>query len=401
MIIMNRNNRRRILAGVVCLVFFCLFSTASAQSVALKNGKLFTGTGRVIENCTVLIKNGKIAAFGVDVSLPDECKVIDASGKYITPGLVIGHSWAGMQPYIAETKDPVNPQLRILDAIDFYSEDFDWYIRGGVTSVVVSPAATGIITGTCVFLKTGGKSLSKRIIKDPVALKINVGEEPKAIFSAKNQLPSSRMGIRYLLEKTLDEAVEYVESGKRDDPKMDILALIIKRKIPAVIHCNRHDDILMAISIVQKYGLWAIFDHCFEGYKVTDEIAAAGIPVLTTTMQTMWKKWEKMDFRADNSAILTKAAITVAVHPGDGCPYHGMAISLLAGRQLAYGLSHEQVLRSITYNPALIFNVEDRVGSIEKGKDADIVIWTGDLFEPSSKPAIVFIDGQIVFQRMH
>ncbi len=403
-----------ILCVVLCVLVFAsgdLFSQDMHNKImVLQNGKLLTITKGIIEKGSIVIQDGKIIKVGKRIKVPAGAKIIDITGKTVMPGIVLAHSRAGTRAKewdSNENGDPVMPELRIIDSINPHNSSLKWLRSGGITTILVAPESKKVISGQCALIKPVEGTIEDMILKFPAAVQFSMGEEPKKVYQPQRVLPSSRMGISYLLRRTLTETEEYMEKWQKyrkdtkniaqpeRDEKYEILAKILEKKLPVILHCNRSDDIMNAIRLSEKFGFEIILDHCSEGYMVADEIGKRKLPVIITNVGTMWKTWEKQNHKVENAEILRKNGAIIAFQAGEGTPYPEKDLLLLASVSLKKGFPRDEVLRAITINPARMFGVEHRIGSIEKGKDADLVILDGDPLSIKTRIVSVIINGKI------
>ena len=367
------------------------------------------------ENGVILIDGKKIKAVGTasQVKVPKNAEVIDAKGKLVLPGFVDAHSHLGMwEESIGfegadgnEATDPVTPNLRAIDAIYPLDEGFENARAGGVTSVVTGPGSANVIGGQFAAIKTYGHAVDQMIIKEPIAMKCAFGENPKRVYNSKNQAPTTRMAVAAILRETLSAAKDYAarkKAAKGDSLKMpaynaklEAMIPVVEGKLPLKIHAHRCDDILTAIRIVKEFGLKASLDHCTDGSLIAEEVRASGFPAIVGPSFGVKSKLELKNKSFKTAADLANAGVKVAIMTD--CPVHEQgALPLFAAMAVKAGMEVEDALRAITINAAEISGIADRVGSIEPGKDADIVIWETNPLSVEAKVSRVFIDGEEV-----
>lgn len=380
--------------------------------LAIINARLYTVTHGVIEHGTILIKDGKIAAVGETVEIPAYAEVLDATGQVVTPGLIDEHShvggweeglgWEGND--INESTDPCTPQLSILDGINPMDIGFADARKGGVTTVQTMPGSGNVIGGLMLAMKTSGTIVDKMVIKNPTGMKAALGENPKRNYGSQNKAPSTRMGMAAMLREHLLKAKQYVEKQERSDrdwkydEKLDNLALVIRKVIPLRVHCHRADDILTAIRIGKEFDINITLEHCTEGHKVADAIVKAGVPACVGPAVWQRAKVETKDISPTTPGVIAKAGGKVAIITDHNIvPQHYFRIAV--GLVIREGMPEEEALKAVTINAAEIIGVAQRVGSLEAGKDADVVIWSGDPFEPLTHCLRTIIDGETVYQR--
>ncbi len=384
--------------------------------IVIKNGLVKTMAGRDIENGQIIIENGKIKAVGKDLDIPEEAEVIDAVGLMVTPGFVDGHCHIGMwEEGIGfegedgnEDTEPITPQLRAIDAINPMDQGFQDAIEGGVTTAVTGPGSANVIGGTFLAMKTYGKRVDDMVIKDPVAMKIAFGENPKRVYEEQHKSPVTRMAIAALLRETLYEAKQYKEDldASIEDPdkkpdfdmKLDSLLPVMRKEIPMKAHAHRADDIFTALRIAKEFDVEITLDHCTEGHLIAEELKAAGKPCFIGPTFGSRVKYELRNKSFETPKILFDAGIKIAIIT-DSNVIPIQHIPMCAGMAVKAGLPEEEAWKSITINPAEMTGISDRVGSIEEGKDADIAIFKGNpLLDVDYETAMTIIDGRVVYK---
>lgn len=383
------------------------------------NGKVFTMEGEVMECGFVRIKGRFIEEVG-EMSSLGKCKndvrksersIIDVNGAWILPGLIYPHSHIGITEekwgVIAddgnEMTTPVTPSLRAIDAINPMDPAFHEAIAAGITSVMVGPGSANVVGGQFVFMKTQGRCVDHMIVKSPAAMKIAFGENPKTNYGDKGQYPSTRMGIAALLRETLYEAVQYKrdkESGiiGKEDFLMEQWMPVLERKIPLKAHAHRADDILTAIRIAKEFQVDLTIDHGTESHLIVDEVKAAGFPVIVGPDLTSRSKLEVQNMDFKTSGILNEAGVIFSLttdHPVTLI----QCLPLCAGLAVKHGLPMEEGLKAMTINAAKICRVDDRVGSLKAGKDADIAVFSGNPMEVFTETLYTVVDGEIVYEK--
>lgn len=385
--------------------------------ILIKNGYIYTMAGETIEGGSILVDAGKIIEIGKDIVAPLDAKVIDAGGRMITPGFIDAHCHLGMWEDGMgfegddgnEWVEPVTPHLRAIDGINPMDITFKEAYEGGVTTAVTGPGSANVIGGQFVAVKTYGKRVDDMIIKEPVAMKIAFGENPKRVHEDQKQSPITRMATAAKLRETLFEAKEYFnkkEEGVEDpskmpeyDMKMEAMIKVLKKEIPLKAHAHRADDILTAIRIAKEFDLDITLDHCTEGHLIADILAEEGKPALVGPSLTDRSKIELRNQTFDTPKILNEAGVKIAIIT-DSPVIPLQYLSLCAGLAAKSGLDEMEALKAITINPAEIVGISDRVGSLEVGKDADIVIFDGNpLKDIDCKTFATIIDGKVVYRR--
>ncbi len=379
--------------------------------LAIVNGKIYTMADEPIENGSVLIEDGKIKEIGTDLNIPDGCEVIDAKGNMVTPGLVDAHSHIGLDEEgirfegadYNEMTDPITPQMRAIDGI--YPEDKGFLIarQAGVTSVVTGPGSANPIGGTFVAIKTYGNRVDDMIIKNPVAMKIAFGENPKRVYSERNQTPITRMGTMALMREFISKAKEYLEkkeSGKEVEwnAKYEAFIPVLKKEIPLKAHAHRSDDIFSAIRLAKEFDLEMTLDHVTEGHLIAEELANEKYELIVGPNLSNAAKYELKNRNYKTPAALYNAGKNVAIMT-DNPVIPTSQINICAGLAHRSGLPEYEALRAITINAANITGISDRVGSLEVGKDADLVVWSDNpILSTSAESLYTIINGEVVYK---
>lgn len=385
----------------------------------ITNGRIKTMAGAEYQNGQILIENGKIKAVGEDVERPDGAQKIDAGGHLVTPGMIDAHChiglfgsalrWEGEDAN--EEMDPITPHLRGLDSIDPMDECFENARRGGITTIATGPGSGNVIGGSFAALKTYGKRVDDMVLLEPLAMKAAFGENPKSSYGLKGKSPYTRMAVAALLREALFKAQRYAQEleayeastdeGKKRPPfdmKMEALLPVIRRQIPLKAHVHRADDICTAIRIAKEFDVKLTIDHCTEGHLIADILAAEGYPVLIGPSFGDKTKPEVRNKTFDTVKVLSDAGLKVAIIT-DAPVVPIERLPLCVGLAMEAGLEEQKAWECITINPAAIMGVDDRTGSIEPGKDADIVIHSGDpLRDIGSHALYTIIDGKIVYK---
>ncbi len=388
--------------------------------ILIKNAKLLTMAGVDYKNGYIAADGEKITALGDDAAElarleTASSEVIDAKGCYVLPGFVDAHCHIGMCEDAVgfegddgnEMTDPVTPQLRAIDAIYHADRSFIEARESGVTTVVTGPGSANVIGGQFAALKTFGRRVEDMVIREPVAMKVAFGENPKTVYHEKRQTPMTRMATAALLRENLKKAAEYkkmLEDHARDsenfdkpdyDMKMEALLKVLNREIPLKAHAHRADDILTALRIAKEFGLRITIEHCTEGHLITDILREENVNVITGPFLTDRSKIELRNQSVKGPGILSKAGLKVAImtdHPCTPVQY----LPLCAAVAVKEGMDETEALKAITINAAEITGIDDRVGSLAVGKDADIVIMDGHPLELRSKVLYTIINGQVV-----
>jgi len=337
--------------------------------------------------------------------------VLDVKGAWVMPGIIEAHCHIGiieeklgiMGDDCNEETNPVTPELRAIDAVNPMDPAFHDAIEAGITSVMVGPGSANVVGGQFVFMKTHGRCIDDMVVKNPAAMKVAFGENPKTAYGDKDMYPSTRMATAALLRQTLFEAKQYLtdkvnNNQAREDFKMEPWIPVLKGEIPLKAHAHRADDILTAIRIAKEFEVDITIDHCTEGHLIAEKIKESGFPAIVGPDLTSRSKPEVryMDFRTNH--ILSEAGVVTAIttdHPVSLIQY----LPLCAGLAVKAGMSVEDGLRAITIHAAQICRVDNRVGSLKKGKDADIAVFTGNPLEIMTQTLWTIINGEIVYKR--
>lgn len=381
----------------------------------IKNGNLHTMEDGVKNGFDILIEDGKIKEVGREIDCG--CEVIDASGMTVLPGLVDAHChlgmWEnGMDEEGADGNEFVNPSTPALRAIDAVNPR-DGYFReareGGVTTVVTGPGSANVIGGQFCAIKTAGDRIDDMIVKAPCALKVAFGENPKRVYKDQKKSPITRMATAGILRKELTRAQEYMrkkelagddsEKMPEKDLDMEVLCDVLRGDLIMKAHAHRADDILTALRIAKEFGVRLSVEHCTEGYMIAEYLKVGDAKIVLGPLATERCKIELKELTMAAPGIMEKNGIEFAI-----CTDHPVIIEsyLLLSAALAVreGLSEEGALRSVTINAARAAGIDDRVGSISRGKDADIVIFNGNPLDIRNKPVCVLIDGKIVYSAL-
>jgi imidazolonepropionase-like amidohydrolase len=385
--------------------------------VAIVGGRVVPIVGPEIDGGTVLIRDGKISAVGDSVTVPDGARVVDAAGSWVLPGFIEAHGhvgvseeaegWAGQDTN--ELTEPVTAQVRAIDAINPADLGFRDAISGGVLAVNVNPGSGNPIGGQTVALKCWGRTVDQMALRQPSGMKAALGENPKRVYGEQKKTPSTRLGTAAVIRGALVAAANYLqridaEQAKPEaerkpvdrDLKLEALGKVLRREIPWRQHCHRADDIATAIRIADEFGYDLVIDHGTEAHLLADIIAARGIPVIIGPLFTSRSKVELRNRSLANPGRLARAGVTIAIttdHPV-------VPINFLvhqASLAVKDGLDRETALAALTINPARIAGIDDRLGSIEPGKDADLVLWSGDPLDVLSRAERVFMDGVEIY----
>ncbi|GIW70654.1 MAG: hypothetical protein KatS3mg102_0196 [Planctomycetota bacterium] len=403
-------------------------SPTSQADLALVGGTVLTVTRGTIERGTVLVRGGRIAAVGRELPVPPGARTIDCTGRYLMPGIIDTHSHMGVYPWTIargnadgnEATQPLTPHVRAADSIYLEDPAFERARAGGVTAVLVIPGSANLIGGEGVVLKLrpGGTLAAMRLEGAPRQLKMAMGENPKRVYGSRGEMPSTRMGNLAYLREAFARARTYrarwrefeqarAAAAARNEPlgllrpdydaELELLAQVLEGELRLQVHCYTRSDILALLRLADEVGLEiAALHHAVEAYKVAPELARRGIGVCT------WADWwgfkqEAWDAIPENAAICARAGVTVAIHSDSSAQVQKLYLE--AAKTIAHGMSPEAALAAITIGPARILGIDDRVGSIEPGKDADLAVFSGHPFTAAARVELTLIDGEVVYDR--
>ena len=381
---------------------------------AIVNATVDLVTRPRISRGSVLVRGGKIAAVGPSVKIPAKAKRIDAKGKLLTPGLIDAHCHAGLvedglpgDVDYNEKTDPVTPQVRAIDAFRPTDAALLEAAQSGVTSAYVTPGSANVIGGLGVMVKTVASSLDAQIVKLDAGLKMATGENPKRVYGELKKMPSTRMGTAAVMRKALTDAQVYAAKKlahrrKRrakepfeTDLGNEVLVDLLGGKFPARCHAHRSTDMLTAIRIAEEFKFKLIFEHATECRDILPELVRRKIPVVIgpTFMARTKIEVQQKSFEAVRDAVAAGLLVAITADT-DVTPLR--YLNVYAALAIREGLDPVDAMRAVTINPAKICGVANRLGSIQRGKDADLVLWAGDPFDARSRPAAVWISGEPV-----
>ncbi|WP_195985098.1 amidohydrolase [Clostridium sp. D33t1_170424_F3] len=384
------------------------------------NAFLHTMTGQNIENGYLRAEDGVIREMGPMPVKPSEEEIVyDAQGAGLYPGFIDAHTHLGMwEDGLTfegddgnEETDPVTPQMRAIDAINPVDRCFREALAAGITTVVTGPGSANAIGGQMAAIKTYGCCIDQMIIKAPVAIKMALGENPKTVYHGKNQAPCTRMCTAALIREQLYKAKRYMEEKERAeqdeefdlpeyDMKCEALLPALRRETEVHFHAHRADDIFTAVRIAKEFQLDYVVIHGTEGHLVAGALREEGARVLSGPFLCDRSKPELRNLTPETPGVLAGNGVPTAIitdHPVIPIQY----LPLCAGLAVREGMRHEDALRAITVHPAQICGIDSRVGTLEIGKDADMVLFDGDPLTVAAKPRMVFARGeQVQMERM-
>lgn len=376
------------------------------------NARILPMEGQNIEKGYLHIENGKIRALGPMEEAPQDAETFDAAGAFALPGFVDVHCHLGIcgdsvgyeGDDCNEMSEPVMPQLRAIDGVNPMDRYFAESAAAGITAVLTGPGSANPIAGQFIAVKTTGRRIDDMALKNPACMKFSLGENPKMTYNEKHETPMTRMATAALIREELYKAKEYLDKQTKAaededadapdyDAKLEALLPVLKRELSAHFHAHRADDILTAVRIAKEFDLDYVIVHGTDGHLIADILAEEGARVICGPLLTDRSKPELFHQKLENPAILAKAGVQVAIctdHPELPAEY----LPLSAAMAVRAGMEAEEALRAITINAARIAGIDNRVGSLKPGKDADIVLCSAHPFDMSCKVQAVFIDGK-------
>lgn len=383
------------------------------QMILIKQGTIHDSVHEEAYQADILIADGKIKKIApiLEGKIINEAKIIDASGKHVYPGFVEAHCHIGLDGYgigfegqdYNELTDSLTPQLSAIDGINPQDPTFAMALEAGVTCVATGPGSSNVLGGTFTALKTIGNRVDNMVVKKAIAMKCAFGENPKRCYKEKDNYSrmSTASKLRIMLEKT-KEYMEKREAAGEDitkrpayDPKLEAMIPVIKGELPLKAHAHRADDIFTAIRIAREYGLKLTIDHCTEGALIASDLAKEGYPVAVGPSFGHASKFELRNKSFETPGILAKAGCQVSIIT-DSPVIQQQYLPLCAGLAVKNGMDEFAALQAITINAARHIGIEDRVGSLEEGKDADIVIANGNPLISDTAIEKVLLDGKLV-----
>ena len=404
--------------GLLAAVNFAVKEEEISKKIVIKNGYILPVSSAPIEEGAILIENGKIKEIGKNIPIPEDAEVIDASGDWVMPGFIESHTSLGTTDRYGggdtdETSDPDSAQMKIIDAINPFDKNFLYARSAGITVVMAAPGRRNVIGGQTAVLRLMGKTVSQMTILEPAGLKISLGEGPKTTYGDKGRLPSTRMGSAYIIRKAMIEAKQYsqkwreykekVEKEKDASPpkrdlRLEVLSQVLEQELPVFFECYRVDDIMTAIRLMDEFNLKAVLVGCAEGFKVAEEIAKRNIPVIIGQFGIGPRRMETKEIKISNAAILAQKGVKIVLKSEESLGVGNIReLPLIAAMAVKGGLDRETALRAVTLSAAEVLGVDDQIGSLEKGKEGNIVISNGDPFLYTTRIKRVLIQGKIVF----
>ena len=374
--------------------------------LVIKNAKIYTSAGQVYENGDILIEDGKIVEVGEDLKF-DNAKTLDVEGLVVIPGIVDAHSHIGgfgtdmSDQDLNEMTKNITPEVEALYSIDTKSPMFQRALKAGITTSAVAPGSGNVIGGMVCAVKSHGKGIEDMCIKNPVALKAALGGNPKGVYGKRNEMPMTRMGIAKVLRETFIKAQEYMEKREKGETDIDLglenVCKVVRREIPLKVHCEQF-DMLTTIRIAKEFDIDFTLDHAWGASDFYDDIENSNCKgVIYGPIGVLLLPGECGKIDIDSLIELDKRGVPCAIMT-DGPILNPDVIVVQAGEVIRFGGDIERVINMLTINPAKIIGVDDRVGSIEKGKDADLVIFKGTpALDTNASVKYTIINGEIVY----
>jgi imidazolonepropionase-like amidohydrolase len=391
------------------LLLAAAVTSAQEQALALKVGRILPISGEPIQDGVILIREGKIAAIGRDVKIPADATVLDASHSIAMPGLVDARVAPPVRGDKNEQAEEITPTFRISRALDPKSAELRHSLQAGVTTVYVPPGGNNVIAGTGAIIKPSGRTADEMVVKDNAALHVTMGSEstwgnriprwnrPDNFYYRR---PTTRMAVDWMLRKSFFDAQQYAQSHEREDRALEVLAAALAGKTPIRVTVRRAIDIRTALRIADEYGLHVILDECTEGYKVAELIARKQAPVILGPYyyypHTASQYYEGREFHWNNAWILAQAGVKVVLASGAEAQMADLRTAAIFA--VRHGLPRGEALQAITLRAAEVLGLADRVGSLEVGKDADILLLSGDPLAVTSRVQRVILNGRTVHE---
>ena len=396
-------------AAASALAFLSIAATSPAQTIAITGGKVFPVSGPPIENGTVVITNGRITAVGANVTIPSDAQRIDATGKWVTPGLINSATQHGVveigavsdtREASAEGQDNIAAAFRVWEGLNPSSVMLAPARKEGVTTFVVLPAG-GLVSGQAAMMDLVDGTTTDMVLRSPVAMVAEVGDAAQAGTRSRGEL---LLKLRELLDDTkfyiahradFDRAQSRNLSARRID--LEAMIPVVQGRLPLLVAVDKASDIDATLALGREYGLKLIIGGGAEAWMIAGKLAAAHVPVLTGAMNNIPSSFATLGQRQENAALLNAAGVPIALvgnaGGGDEEAFNVRNIKQEAGNSVAYGLAWENALKAVTLWPAQIFGVADRVGSLEPGREANVVVWSGDPFEFTTRAEHVWVRG--------
>ena len=377
--------------------------------LVIRNAKIYTCAGKIYEQADILIDGQKIAAIGENLDVPPQTKSIDADGLVAMPGIVDAHSHVGLfgdgsGQDANEMTANATPEVESYYGIDIGDKAFQRVCRAGITVSAIPPGSGNVIGGMVCAVKSYGDSLEKMCIKNPVALKMALGGNPKGVYGKRNQMPMTRMGVAEIIRENLIRAKEYLAKQQRGEAVeyhqgMENLCKVLRREIPMKAHCEQF-DMLTILRIAEEFDVELTIEHAWGASDFYDDIAASknlrGIIFGPIGVYLTPGECGKVDI--DSLIELDRRGVCCSIMT-DGPVMNPDLIVCQAGELVRFGMDQQKALQMLTINPAKILGLEDRIGSLEKGKDADVVLFRGEpAIDTAARVVCTIVNGEIAYQ---
>jgi imidazolonepropionase-like amidohydrolase len=396
-------------AGLLIAAAVVLASTGAwagaAQPIAIRNVRILTVAGPPIDRGTIVVEGATIAAVGVTVPVPAGARIIDGTGLTACPGFFDAFNALGLIEITdvpaandwEDTVDPITPQLRAVDAFNPASALLPVAAAAGVLISVAGPGPGNVVAGQSVLVRTLGAGLDDMVIQRTAALHVNLGEGPIQTYGSRGRAPMTRMGVAALFRDVLNQAQEYrrriaAGTGTAANPRLDPLVAALEGTLPVVIRAHRRDDILTALRLADEFSLRLILLGATDAYRVADVLAKRGVPVILSAPDEQPSRIETLGATYDGPARLSRAGVRFAFHSNETTLVRQMIPNL--GLFMAHGLPYDETLKALTVYPATIFGIDDRLGTIQPGKEATLFLSRGDPLQARSPVVTIFVRGE-------
>jgi imidazolonepropionase-like amidohydrolase len=394
----------------LCLLLLLIPFSLRSETVVIQNAKIFSSEDGSFFPGSILIRDGIIAKIGKRIRAPKDSFCIDAEEYFVLPGFIDAFTNIGTADVIGNESDydeatsPVLPHLRILDALNPDNRFIPLARKCGTTAALSAPGEGNLLSGQSALIQLSGNSAEALILKFPVAVHANLGEPPKQRYGSRNVYPSTRMGQAALLRQTLIDVREYArkqENSKEDssekkapkDIKLEALVPVLKGELPLIVRADRYDDIHTALRIAEEFNLKIILNQAAEAYRLAARLAAKNIPVLLGPVSNAYQREETLRSNPKNPVLLHEAGVRIAFQTGSISNFADLLYQ--AQTAVQNGLPPAEALKALTLYPAQIFGLDKRLGSIRRGKRADLVVFDKNPLDRGSKVLLVLINGRI------
>jgi imidazolonepropionase-like amidohydrolase len=395
--------------AIAALLWLGAPGAAVAQTIAITGGKVYPVSGPAIDNGTVLIRNGVITAVGANVAVPADAQRIDATGKWVTPGLINPATQLGVveigavgdtRDMAARGKDNIAAAFTPWDGLNPNSVLLAETRNGGVTTFAILPQG-GLVAGQAALVDIVDGTASEMLLKAPVAMVAEIGDAASAGTAARGELLGKLKGLLDDTKFYMTHRAEYDRAGSRalSAPKADLEAMIpvVQGTLPMLVNVERESDIDAAMRLAQAYNIKIIIGGGSEAWMMAAKLAAAHIPVLTGAMNNIPGNFAQLNARQENAGLLSAAGVSIGLvgnaGGGDEEAFNARNITQEAGNAVAYGMTWDNALKAVTLWPAEMFGVADKVGTLQTGREANVVVWSGDPFEFTTRAEHVLVRG--------